>query len=79
CLVLLQYADDLFVCETIALHPLVLSNGPELTSKWIISTGQGQSPLAHLAVQEKTTPNGLRLHIRQRKAGVPHGNAGTMY
>ncbi|WP_221954660.1 hypothetical protein, partial [Rhizobium laguerreae] len=42
CLVLLQYADDLFVCETIALHPLVLSNGPELTSKWIISTGQGQ-------------------------------------
>ncbi|MBY3562568.1 hypothetical protein [Rhizobium laguerreae] len=38
---LLQYADDLFVCETIALHPLVLSNGPELTSKWIISTGQG--------------------------------------
>ncbi|MGO8494502.1 hypothetical protein ACC785_10625, partial [Rhizobium ruizarguesonis] len=43
CLVLLQYADDLFVCETIALHPLVLSNGPELTSKWIISTGQGQN------------------------------------
>ncbi|TAT92211.1 hypothetical protein ELI49_38440, partial [Rhizobium ruizarguesonis] len=41
CLVLPQYADDLFVCETIALHPLVLSNGPELTSKWIISTGQG--------------------------------------
>ncbi|WP_206990366.1 hypothetical protein, partial [Rhizobium laguerreae] len=46
CLVLLQYADDLFVCETIALHPLVLSNGPELTSKWIISTGQGHPVFA---------------------------------
>ncbi|TBF97434.1 hypothetical protein ELG85_01135 [Rhizobium leguminosarum] len=40
---LLQYADDLFVCETVALHPLVLSNEPELTSKWIISTGQGHT------------------------------------
>ncbi|WP_204339770.1 hypothetical protein, partial [Rhizobium leguminosarum] len=48
CLVLLQYADDLFVCETIALHPLVLSNGPELTSKWIISTGQGQGKVTPL-------------------------------
>lgn len=39
-LVLLQNADNLFVRETVASFPGPL-NGPELTSKWIISAGQG--------------------------------------
>ncbi|WP_208600490.1 hypothetical protein, partial [Rhizobium bangladeshense] len=60
CLVLLQYADDLFVCETIALHPLVLSNGPELTSKWIISTGQGHRYKSPAAGRSRSFAFGIR-------------------
>lgn len=39
CLVLLQYADDLFVCETIALHPLVLSIGQSLLQNRLFQRG----------------------------------------
>lgn len=37
------HADNLFARETIALRSSGPLNGPELTSKWIISTGQSQS------------------------------------
>ncbi|WP_207092462.1 hypothetical protein, partial [Rhizobium ruizarguesonis] len=40
CLVLLQYADDLFVCETIALHPLVLSMGQSLLQNGLFQRGK---------------------------------------
>ncbi|CCM80404.1 hypothetical protein AS026_15915 [Rhizobium altiplani] len=39
-LVLLQNADDLFVCETIALHSLVLSMGQSLLQNGLFQRGK---------------------------------------
>ncbi|MGA1804217.1 hypothetical protein VH564_18725, partial [Rhizobium sp. HT1-10] len=39
-LMLLQNADDLFVCKTVALHPLVLSMGQSLLQNGLIRRGK---------------------------------------
>ncbi|WP_250957998.1 hypothetical protein, partial [Rhizobium sp. CG5] len=39
-LVLLQYADNLFVCETVALHSLVLSIGQSLLQNGLVQRGK---------------------------------------
>ncbi|WP_205930968.1 hypothetical protein, partial [Rhizobium leguminosarum] len=50
CLVLLQYADDLFVCETIALHPLVLSMGQSLLQNGLFQRGKVNAD--HVCIDE---------------------------
>jgi hypothetical protein len=55
-LVLLQKADDLLGCETAVSFSGPLK-GPELISKWTISTGQGQSPTLGLSALKSIEPS----------------------
>ncbi|MGO8493317.1 hypothetical protein ACC785_04580, partial [Rhizobium ruizarguesonis] len=55
CLVLLQYADDLFVCETIALHPLVLSMGQSLLQNGLFQRGKVRGT-AHMGSDKPASP-----------------------
>ncbi|WP_210333439.1 hypothetical protein, partial [Ensifer sp. ENS01] len=43
-LVLLQNDDDLFVCETVALHSLVLSMGQSLLQNGLFQRGKVNGP-----------------------------------
>ncbi|WP_296075708.1 hypothetical protein, partial [uncultured Agrobacterium sp.] len=48
-LVLLQNADDLFVCKTVALHSLVLSMGQSLLQNGLVQRGKvSDEPIHHL-------------------------------
>ncbi|WP_210185857.1 MULTISPECIES: hypothetical protein, partial [Rhizobium/Agrobacterium group] len=40
CLMLLQYPDNLLVCETVALHSLVLSMGQSLLQNGLVQRGK---------------------------------------
>jgi len=49
--VLLQNADDLFVCETIALHSLVLSMGQSLLQNGLFQRGKVNNKTQGLEAQ----------------------------
>jgi hypothetical protein len=64
--VLLQNADDLFVCETIALHSLVLSMGQSLLQNGLFQRGK-VSLDDEIKVLRNQLAKKLTLHAQLRK------------